>query len=90
MVALARRAGKPAGGEGRGEQGSEAAVEDGESGGGGGLDVDDLLPRTDLSASISPQLLTAMGSPNWKDRKQALDDVDSLITQAGGRIQPQV
>lgn len=35
-------------------------------------------------------LLDALGSANWKDRKQALDDIEGLLTSAGGRIQPQV
>lgn len=35
-------------------------------------------------------LLEALGSANWKDRKQALDDVEGLLVAAGGRIEPQV
>lgn len=57
---------------------------------GGGYDAEDLLPRADISASITPALLTNLGSANWKERKQGLDDVEALLVGAGGRIQPQV
>ena len=50
--------------------------------------MDDLLPRADISSQISGELLTKLGSANWKERKEALDDVDAMLMAAGGRIQP--
>ncbi|KAJ9516943.1 hypothetical protein QJQ45_027414, partial [Haematococcus lacustris] len=58
--------------------------------GAGGYDMDELMPRADISAAITPSLLESLGSSNWKDRKQAMDNVEAAITSAGGRIQPQV
>jgi len=52
--------------------------------------MDDLLPRADISDSITPALLNDLGSANWKDRKAALDAVEQLLVDAGGRIQPTV
>lgn len=52
----------------RAEGGSSSGA--GGGGGGGGFDADDLLPRSDISASITPAIITSMGSSNWKDRKQ--------------------
>ncbi|GFH15506.1 protein MOR1 [Haematococcus lacustris] len=58
--------------------------------GAGGYDMDELMPRADISAAITPSLLESLGGSNWKDRKQAMDNVEAAITSAGGRIQPQV
>ncbi len=62
----------------------------GGGGGGGGFDTDDLLPRADISASLSSAIINNMGSAQWKERKEAMEAVDKLIKDAGGRIQPQV
>ncbi|KAL6753732.1 armadillo-type protein [Haematococcus lacustris] len=58
--------------------------------GAGGYDMDELMPRADISAAFTPALLESLGGSNWKDRKQAMDNVEAAITSAGGRIQPQV
>lgn len=65
------------------------------NGGGNGsvaavFDADDLLPRADISGDINADLLGRLANTNWKDRKAALDDVDRLVTSAGGRVAPQV
>lgn len=50
--------------------------------------IDDLLPRSDISGQITGELVGKMGSANWKERKEALDEVEAIIAAAGGRIQP--
>lgn len=77
--------------------GSGAAADEGADGGGGGAAgpaspsaADDLLPREDISASITPALLSNLGSANWKERKAGMDEVEGLVAAAGGRIQPHV
>ena len=54
------------------------------------FDPDELLPRADISASISGRLLTELGSAQWKERNRAVDEVEGIISGAGGRIQPNV
>lgn len=57
----------------------------------GGFDSDDLLPRTDISGGIlSSNIIPNLSSSAWKERLDAMEAVDSLITSAGGRIQPEV
>jgi cytoskeleton-associated protein 5 len=50
--------------------------------------MDDLLPRSDISGQITGELVGKLGSANWKERKEGLDEVEAIITAAGGRIQP--
>jgi hypothetical protein len=50
--------------------------------------MDDLLPRADISGQITGELIGLLGSANWKERKQGLDDVEAILAAAGGRIQP--
>ncbi|GAX77872.1 hypothetical protein CEUSTIGMA_g5314.t1 [Chlamydomonas eustigma] len=58
------------------------------SGGSGAMAMEeDLLPRQDISSSITSTLTSNMGSANWKDRKAAMDEVESLLKSAGNRIQ---
>lgn len=42
---------------------------------GGALNPDDLLPRTDISGSITPALLSMISSSNWKERNAGVDQV---------------
>lgn len=53
-------------------------------------DADDLLPRQDISTSITSAILNNLTSSNWKERKDGLDAVEQLLVSAGNRIQPQV
>eukprot|EP00798_Chlamydomonas_sp_ICE-L_P001437 gene1437-32811_t len=62
----------------------QAATEDDSAG-----DGSDMFPRQDISASITSAVTTNMGSSNWKERKAAMDDVEAVLTAAGGRILPQ-
>lgn len=50
--------------------------------------MDDLLPRADISSQITGELIGMLGSANWKERKQGMDDVEAILAAAGGRIQP--
>ncbi|GLC42611.1 hypothetical protein PLESTB_001118900 [Pleodorina starrii] len=82
-----------AGGGKGGAKGSAGGGGGGAAGGGstaaGGFDPDDLLPRTDISALITGELVAQLGSSNWKERKAGLDAIETILTQAGNRIQPQ-
>jgi len=51
--------------------------------------LDDLLPRADISAAIASPV-AALSSPNWKERKAGLDEIEAAIAAAGRRIQPSV
>jgi hypothetical protein len=50
--------------------------------------MDDLLPRADISGQITGDLVGRMSSSVWKERKEALDEVEAIVNSAGGRIQP--
>lgn len=50
--------------------------------------MDDLLPRSDISGQITSELVGKLGSANWKERKEGLDEVEAILAAAGGRIQP--
>lgn len=52
--------------------------------------VDDLLPRIDISGSITPMLLGMISSSNWKERNAGVDGVAGLLQEAGNRIAPTV
>uniref|UniRef100_A0A672HCF7 Cytoskeleton associated protein 5 n=1 Tax=Salarias fasciatus TaxID=181472 RepID=A0A672HCF7_SALFA len=51
-------------------------------GGGGGQDIMDLLPRTDISDKISSDLVSKISDKNWKIRKEGLDEVAAIISEA--------
>ena len=55
--------------------GGEVEEEDEEEGGGGGFNPEDLLPRADISGSITPALLGMIASANWKERNAGVDQV---------------
>lgn len=50
--------------------------------------MDDLLPRADISGQINGDLIALFSSANWKERKDAMEQVEGIIAAAGGRIQP--
>ena len=56
----------------------------------GGAAAGGELPRVDISAQITSQLLTEMQDPSWKIRGAALEAVEQAILQAGKRITPDV
>ena len=44
--------------------------------------------RHDISSQITPTLIGKFDSINWKERKEALDDVEQILRNAGNRIMP--
>ncbi|XP_038561240.1 cytoskeleton-associated protein 5 isoform X3 [Micropterus salmoides] len=64
-----------------GDEGEEQE-EDGGGGGGGGHDIMDLLPRTDISDKITSDLVSKIEDKNWKIRKEGLDEVAAIISEA--------
>eukprot|EP00051_Salpingoeca_urceolata_P019401 m.283246 g.283246 ORF g.283246 m.283246 type:complete len:2080 (+) comp19412_c0_seq6:220-6459(+) len=49
--------------------------------------MDDLIPRSDLSAVVSEDTVAKMSDPNWKVRGEALDEVKTALAQHP-RLQP--
>ncbi|KAG1675584.1 hypothetical protein FOA52_014172 [Chlamydomonas sp. UWO 241] len=49
---------------------------------------DDLLPREDISGGLNDNVMSLLVSSAWKERKMGMDEVERLLTAAGGRIQP--
>ncbi|XP_034031603.1 cytoskeleton-associated protein 5 isoform X2 [Thalassophryne amazonica] len=49
---------------------------------GGGQDIMDLLPRTDISNKITMDLVSKIGDKNWKIRKEGLDETAAIISEA--------
>ncbi|XP_053491174.1 cytoskeleton-associated protein 5 [Ictalurus furcatus] len=48
----------------------------------GGADVVDLLPRTDISDKITSEMVSKIGDKNWKMRKEGLEEVTAVISEA--------
>ncbi|XP_034164860.2 cytoskeleton-associated protein 5-A [Pangasianodon hypophthalmus] len=48
----------------------------------GGADVVDLLPRTDISDKITSDMVSKIGDKNWKMRKEGLEEVTAVISEA--------
>ncbi|XP_066503384.1 cytoskeleton-associated protein 5-A-like isoform X2 [Hoplias malabaricus] len=47
-----------------------------------GDDVVDLLPRTDISDKITSETVSKLGDKNWKMRKEGLDEVAAVLSEA--------
>uniref|UniRef100_A0A8B9HZE3 Cytoskeleton associated protein 5 n=1 Tax=Astyanax mexicanus TaxID=7994 RepID=A0A8B9HZE3_ASTMX len=62
------------------EDGEDAYEEDGVDGGAG--DIMDLLPRTDISDKITSDMVAKISDKNWKIRKEGLDEVSAVISEA--------
>ncbi|CAK6966389.1 cytoskeleton-associated protein 5 isoform X3 [Scomber scombrus] len=74
---------KAASAEEEGDDGEEGEEDGGGGGGGGGgQDIMDLLPRTDISDKITSDLVSKIGDKNWKIRKEGLDEVAAIISEA--------
>lgn len=52
--------------------------------------VDDMLPRVDISAQLSSSLLQKLNDANWKERKAALEEIDSILNSANKRVTGQL
>ena len=48
--------------------------------------VEDLIPRVDITASITPAILAQLADPNWKVRKEGLDQVAAIVDAANHRV----
>ncbi|KAJ8510590.1 hypothetical protein OPV22_001024 [Ensete ventricosum] len=48
----------------------------------------DGLPREDISAKITPNLLKDLGSADWKVRLESIESVNKIVEEAHKRIQP--
>ncbi|XP_078139030.1 cytoskeleton-associated protein 5 isoform X2 [Centroberyx gerrardi] len=65
---------------GMAEEGDEEEEQDED--GGGGQDIMDLLPRSDISDKITSDLVSKIEDKNWKIRKEGLDEVTAIISEA--------
>ncbi|XP_056908660.1 cytoskeleton-associated protein 5 isoform X5 [Takifugu flavidus] len=64
------------------EAGEVEEQEEGGGGGGGGQDIMDMLPRTDVGEKITSELVSKIEDKNWKIRKEGLDEVAAIISEA--------
>ena len=80
-----RNASKPK----RGAANGRAASGSGEAAKTASPDVDDLLPRIDVSPQLGPKIIASLGSANWKERNHTMEDIENIIRGAA-RIQPSV
>nr|XP_046250378.1 cytoskeleton-associated protein 5 isoform X3 [Scatophagus argus] len=67
---------KKAAAEEEGDEGEEPEED------GGGQDIMDLLPRTDISDKITSELVSKIEDKNWKIRKEGLDETAAIISEA--------
>ncbi|XP_051975834.1 cytoskeleton-associated protein 5-like isoform X2 [Xyrauchen texanus] len=61
------------------EEREEAEEEEVDCGAGA---IMDLLPRTDISDKITSDMVSKIGDKNWKIRKEGLDEVTAVISEA--------
>uniref|UniRef100_A0AAY4E6W4 TOG domain-containing protein n=1 Tax=Denticeps clupeoides TaxID=299321 RepID=A0AAY4E6W4_9TELE len=69
------------------EEDGEEPEEQEEEGGAGG--IMDLLPRSDISDKITSEMVSKIGDKNWKIRKEGLEEVTAVISEAKF-IQPNI
>uniref|UniRef100_A0A673H2I9 Cytoskeleton-associated protein 5-like n=1 Tax=Sinocyclocheilus rhinocerous TaxID=307959 RepID=A0A673H2I9_9TELE len=67
---------KKAGAEEEGDAAEEEEVD------GGAGDIMDLLPRTNISDKITSDMVSKISDKNWKIRKEGLDEVAAVISEA--------
>ncbi|XP_014669251.1 PREDICTED: cytoskeleton-associated protein 5-like [Priapulus caudatus] len=60
----------------------EREEEDEDGGGEGGIGIQDMVTRSDVSAQLTPVLLEQMSDKNWKVRCEALSSLKLIITEA--------
>ncbi|XP_057185060.1 cytoskeleton-associated protein 5 isoform X2 [Triplophysa rosa] len=70
------RGSKKVGTEEEGDEADEEQVD------GGAGDIMDLLPRTDISDKITSDMVSKIEDKNWKVRKEGLDEVAAIISEA--------
>ena len=52
------------------------------------INVDALVPRVDISGQVSDKLLKKLNDDNWKERKEAMDELEAALRLANHRILP--
>jgi len=71
---------------GGGGGGSTAGVEEdgegGDDGGDSGAVIEDLVPRNNIAAQLTPELLDMIKDKNWKIRKEGLDKLKEIVNTA--------
>ena len=50
--------------------------------------LNDLIPRVNVSSSITSALIKKLNDANWKERKDALDAIEEILDKSGKRIVP--
>lgn len=50
------------------------------------VNMDDVIPRTDISAKITDKLLSNLNHDNWQTRQEALGEVVSILASANHRV----
>ncbi|KAJ8023557.1 Cytoskeleton-associated protein 5 [Holothuria leucospilota] len=74
------------GGGGDAESDEEDDDEDDDAGedgaAGGGMNMQDMVPREDISGKITDGLLTELGDAKWKIRGEALEKVQTILKEA--------
>ncbi len=88
-VAAGRNAARGASGRG-GVHMPDVEMEDVEDGDPPVVNMDDLLPRTDISGQVNGELLGMLNSGQPKERMKGVDAVDAVLKGAGGRVGPDV
>ncbi|XP_066276419.1 cytoskeleton-associated protein 5-like isoform X5 [Branchiostoma lanceolatum] len=64
-----------------GEEGGEEEGEDKEDQA-AAINIEDLVPRTDMSERMRPELMNELEDKNWKVRKEALEKVSAILEEA--------
>ncbi|XP_019623072.1 PREDICTED: cytoskeleton-associated protein 5-like isoform X2 [Branchiostoma belcheri] len=64
-----------------GEEGGEEEGEE-EEDQAAAINIEDLVPRTDVSERMRPELMNELGDKNWKVRKEALEKVSAILEEA--------
>lgn len=52
------------------------------------VNMDDVLPRVDISSKITDKLVRSMDDDNWKNRQEAMQQVEQILADANHRIGP--
>ncbi|XP_022089158.1 cytoskeleton-associated protein 5-like isoform X2 [Acanthaster planci] len=64
------------------EEEDEGAEEEAGGAGAGGMNLADLVPRTDISGQITPALIEELADSKWKIRGEALEKVTTILAEA--------
>uniref|UniRef100_A0A8D8W5H1 Cytoskeleton-associated protein 5 n=1 Tax=Cacopsylla melanoneura TaxID=428564 RepID=A0A8D8W5H1_9HEMI len=70
------------GGGGKSEEGAEEGDEEEAGGQQADFNIQDVLPRVDISGQITEQILTELSDKNWKVKGEALTKLQAMIGEA--------